>query len=153
MRQFSLKKQVQYCLLLQIAVLLDENICMIYADCHSSLLTVLKPPKNIYLIDTGSWNLWKAVLLSVRSHIHVCIYGKTVVDQEAKAALENPISLSPIPYTDFKPFVMKYILRCWQDSWIQQFNNKLHQYCSLFLWPLSQRIGGLDQMSHWSQYI
>jgi hypothetical protein len=32
-----------------------------------------------------------------------------------------------IPYTDFNPFIMKYILIRWQDSWDQQIHNKLHE--------------------------
>ena len=31
-----------------------------------------------------------------------------------------------IPYTDFKPFIMKYISKNWQDSWDLQIHNKLH---------------------------
>jgi hypothetical protein len=41
--------------------------------------------------------------------------------KEAKDALDNPISNYSIPYTDFKPFIMKYILKRWQDNWDQQF--------------------------------
>jgi len=35
---------------------------------------------------------------------HICIHGITVVDQEAKNALDDPVSNCSIPYTDFKPF-------------------------------------------------
>jgi hypothetical protein len=38
----------------------------------------------------------------------------------AKDALDKPISNCSIPYTDFKPFIIKYILKRWQDSWDQQ---------------------------------
>jgi hypothetical protein len=37
----------------------------------------------------------------------------TVIDQEAKNALDDPVSNCSIPYTDFKPFIMKYILKHW----------------------------------------
>ena len=40
---------------------------------------------------------------------HIGIHGKTVVDKEAKDALDNPISNCSIPYTDLKPCIMKYI--------------------------------------------
>jgi hypothetical protein len=42
----------------------------------------------------------------IPSHIH----GNTVVDQEAKNTLDDPVSNCSIPYTDFKPFklVTKY---------------------------------------------
>jgi hypothetical protein len=36
-----------------------------------------------------------------------------------------------IPYTDIKPFIVKYILKRWQDSWDQQIRNKLHEMHSL----------------------
>jgi len=29
-----------------------------------------------------------------------------------------------VPYTDFKPFIMKYIVKRWQDGWEQQIYNK-----------------------------
>jgi hypothetical protein len=55
------------------------------------------------------------------------IHGNTVVDQESKDALDNPISNCSIPCTDFKPSIMNYILKRWQDSWDQQIHNKLHE--------------------------
>ena len=36
-----------------------------------------------------------------------------------------------VPYNDFKPFIMKYILKCWQDIWDQQIHNKLHKIHSI----------------------
>jgi hypothetical protein len=37
----------------------------------------------------------------------------TLIDQEVNDALDNPISiLFSISYMDFKPFIMKYILKC-----------------------------------------
>jgi hypothetical protein len=62
---------------------------------------------------------------------HIGIHGSTVVDQEAKNALDDPVSNCSIPYTDFKPFIMKFILKRWQDSWDQQIHNKLHEIHSL----------------------
>jgi hypothetical protein len=43
------------------------------------------------------------------------------------------INLYPIVlfHTHFKPFIMKYILKHWQDSWDQQIHNKLHEIHSL----------------------
>ena len=60
------------------------------------------------------------------------IHGNTVNDQEAEDALGSPISNCYIPYTDLKPFIVKYILKRWQDSWNQQIHNKLHEIYSLF---------------------
>jgi hypothetical protein len=51
---------------------------------------------------------------------HICIHGNIVVDQETKNALDDPVSNCSIPYTDFKPLIMTYILKRWQDSWDQQ---------------------------------
>jgi hypothetical protein len=67
-------------------------------------------------------------------------HGNTVVDQEAQDALDKPISNCSIPHTDFKPFIVKYILKRWQDSWDQQIHNKLHEIHPLigrnkYSWP------------------
>ena len=63
----------------------------------------------------------------------IWFHGNTVVDQEAKDALDNTISNCSIRVTcsDFKPFIMKYILKRWQDSWDEQIHNKLHELHSL----------------------
>ena len=58
---------------------------------------------------------------------HIGIHGKTVVDREAKNALDDPVSNCSIPYTDIKPLIVKYILKRRQDSWDQQIHNKLHE--------------------------
>ena len=62
---------------------------------------------------------------------HIGIHGNTVVDQEAKNALDDTVSNCYIPYTDIKAFIVKYILKRWQDSWDQQIHNKLHEMHSL----------------------
>ena len=45
--------------------------------------------------------------------------------------MDDPLSNCSIPYTDFKPFIMKYILKRWQDSWDQQIYSKLYEIHSL----------------------
>jgi ribonuclease HI len=45
---------------------------------------------------------------------HIGIHGNTVVDREAKNALHDHVSNCSIPYTDIKPFIVKYILKRWQ---------------------------------------
>ena len=45
--------------------------------------------------------------------------------------MDDPVSNCSIPYTDIKPFIVKYILKRWQDSWDQQIHNKLHEMHSL----------------------
>jgi len=62
---------------------------------------------------------------------HIGIHGNKVVDKEAKNALDDPVSNCSIPYNDFKPLIMKYILKRWQGSWNQQIYNKLHEIHSL----------------------
>jgi hypothetical protein len=53
-------------------------------------------------------------------HSHIGIHWNTVVNQEAKSALDDPVSNSSIPYTYFK-----------QDGWDLQIHNKLHEIHSL----------------------
>ena len=57
---------------------------------------------------------------------HVGIHGNTVVDMEAKDALDNEISNAPVPYSDFKPLIRKYIFKIWQNAWSTLVDNKLH---------------------------
>jgi hypothetical protein len=65
--------------------------------------------------------------------IHIGIHGNTVVDQDAKNALDDPISISSccIQNAEFKPFIVKYILKLRQDSCDHHMNNKLHEIHSL----------------------
>ena len=81
---------------------------------------------------------------------HIGIHGNTVVDREAKNALDDPVSNCSIPYTDIKPFIVKYILKRWQDSWDQQITRNAFPSWqdSLFLRSKSEGTGSLDQMSH-----
>jgi hypothetical protein len=53
--------------------------------------------------------------------------GKQSWTKEAK----NASASFSIPYADFKPLIMKYILKRWQDSCDQQIYNKLHEMHSL----------------------
>jgi len=62
---------------------------------------------------------------------HIGIHENTVVDQAAKNALNDPVSNRSIPYTDFKTFIMKYILKRWQDTWDKQIHNELNEIHSL----------------------
>jgi hypothetical protein len=75
---------------------------------------------------------------------HIGIHGNTVVDQDA---LDKPISNCSIPHTDFKPFIVKYILKRWEDSWDQQIHNKLHEIHSLVdMTPCSYGQNGKEQV-------
>jgi hypothetical protein len=54
---------------------------------------------------------------------HIGIHGNTVVDREAKNAMDDPVSKYYIPYSDIKPLIVKYILKRWQDSWLGAANS------------------------------
>ena len=41
---------------------------------------------------------------------YIAIKGNIFVDQKARGVLDNTTSSLSIPYTDFKSFIMKYIL-------------------------------------------
>ena len=58
---------------------------------------------------------------------YIGIHENTVVDREAKNALDDPVSNCSILYADFKPFILINILKRWQDSWDQKIYNKLHE--------------------------
>jgi hypothetical protein len=48
----------------------------------------------------------------------VCYYN-TIFNKEAVDTLDNTIPNWFIPYTDFKPFILKYILKHSRHSWVQ----------------------------------
>ena len=52
---------------------------------------------------------------------------ETVVDREAKNALNNDIINCKIPFTDFKLYIFKYISNLWQRGWDLEVHNKLHE--------------------------
>ena len=88
------------------------------------------PIPNIFEIDKSLVAIGKHVIFTwITSHIG--IHGNTVVDREAKNALDDPISNCSIAYTDFKTFIVKYISKRWKDSWDQQIHNKLQEMYSL----------------------
>ena len=58
---------------------------------------------------------------------HVGIHGNTVVDREARKALNNDIINCKLPFTDFKSFILKYIYNLWQIGWDLEVHNKLHE--------------------------
>jgi len=58
---------------------------------------------------------------------HVGITGNEKADKAAESALKEPILRIPIPYTDLKPIINKYIHNKWQQTWNSQTQNKLYQ--------------------------
>ena len=109
-----------------------ENIAQVKYRPTNKVFRLYKPPhlipvKSFYFKNFES-------LVAIGKHIiftwissHIGIHVKTVVDQEAK----NASASCSIPYADFKPLIMKYILKRWQDSCDQHIYNKLHEMHSL----------------------
>lgn len=58
---------------------------------------------------------------------HIGIDGNGAADATAKAALSLQMSMSPVPYSDFKPLVCTYVNSVWQKRWDGETNNKLHR--------------------------
>jgi hypothetical protein len=109
---------------------------MICSDSLSCLLAIEScKTQNPFILKIVE--IYKSLLV-IGKHViftwipsHIGIHGNTFVDQEAKNALDDPVSNCSIPYTDFKPLIMTYILKRWQDCWDQQIYNKLHEMHSL----------------------
>ena len=89
---------------------------MICSDSPSCLLAIesckIQNPFILNIVE-----IYKS-LVAIGKHViftwipsHIGIHGNTVVDQEAKNALDDPVSNCSIPYTDFKPLIMTYILK------------------------------------------
>ena len=57
---------------------------------------------------------------------HIGIQGNEKADQAAKRALSDRISEMKMPLSDFKPIIFDYVIRCWQEDWNMEVNNKLH---------------------------
>jgi hypothetical protein len=53
---------------------------------------------------------------------HIGIEGNGAAD-----ATDLKMSLSPVPYSDFKPLVSAYVNSLWQKCWDGETNNKLHR--------------------------
>jgi hypothetical protein len=94
---------------------------MICSDSLSCLLAIesckIQNPFILKIVE-----IYKS-LVAIDKHVifpwipsHIGIHGNTVVDWEAKNALDDPVSNCSIPYTDIKPFIVKYILKRWQDN-------------------------------------
>jgi hypothetical protein len=83
--------------------------------CQSTMSRLLVPSDYDHK-NNVSCQLGNAFLVSIGKHVictwipsHIGIHWYTVVDHEAKDALDDTISNCSIPYTDFKAFIMKYI--------------------------------------------
>jgi len=57
---------------------------------------------------------------------HAGLAGNVSADAAAKAALNLPESLIPVPYSDFYPLINNYIFTSWQQLWSADTSNKLH---------------------------
>ena len=114
----------------------DKSKFMICSDSLSCLLAIEScKTQNPFILKIVE--IYKS-LVAIGKHViftwipsHIGIHGNTVVDKEAKNALDDPESNCSIPYNYFKPLIMEYILKRWQSSWYQQIYNKLHEIHSL----------------------
>ena len=110
----------------------DKSKFIICSDSLSCLLAIqsakLKNPlinQILYVIRNLNILEKEVVFLWVPSHVG--IQGNTAVDQEAKDALNDPIDNCTIPFSDFKPLILKYVTDLWQSHWDQQTSNKLFE--------------------------
>jgi len=105
---------------------------IIFSDSLSSLHTILSKKlehpitRQILLqyhkLASKSFNILFCWLPS-----HVGITGNEKADKAAKSALNKPILRIPVPFTDLKPIINKYIRNKWQQDWNSQTQNKLQQ--------------------------
>ena len=61
---------------------------------------------------------------------HVGNRRNLVADTAAKDALDDDISGKPIPFSDLKSHVNRYVLELWQSEWKEFPENKLHKIIS-----------------------
>ena len=96
----------------------NTNIFYFFSDSLSSLNSIgnkkLDHPITLQILlkylFTHSYNIIFCGLPS-----HVGITGNEKADKAAKSALNKPILRIPIPYTDLKPIINKYIHNKWQQ--------------------------------------
>ena len=86
---------------------------------HPITLRILLKYHNLF---THSYNIIFCWLPS-----HVGIPDNEKADTAAKSALNKPILRIPVPNTDLKPIINKYIHNKWQQTWNSQTQNKLYQ--------------------------
>jgi ribonuclease HI len=114
----------------------EKSKVMTCSDSLSCLLAIVScKTQNTFILKIVE--ICKS-LVAIGKHViftwipsHIGIHGNTVVDREAKNALDDPISNCSILYSDIKPFIVKYILKRWQDSWDQHIHKTLHEMHSL----------------------
>ena len=78
---------------------------------------------------------------------HIGIPGNERADKAAKDAHNEPISVTRIPYSDFKSRIHRHIRNSWQDMWNDCENNKLHAiHPSLGEWSHANRINRREEV-------
>jgi len=86
---------------------------------HPITLQILLKYHNLF---THSFNIIFCWLPS-----HIGISGNEKADEAAISALNKPILRIPIPYTDLKPIINKYVHDKWQQMWSSQTQNNVYQ--------------------------
>ena len=125
---------------------------MILSDSLSALLDICnlnlknQKIKNIIhrynqLSDTG-----KSIHFCwIPGHMGIC--GNEKADELAKVGLELEPTDIPIPHSDYKTAINKFILLRWQDRWSRQGENKLFQIQnSIGLWPCAMQQRRRDEI-------
>ena len=110
----------------------QDKYHIIFSDSLSSLQSIankkLEHPITLQILlkyHKLSINFYNVIFCWLPSHIGIS--GNEQADKAAKAALTQPISPIPLPHTDFKLSINKYIHSKWQQSWNLQTQNKLYQ--------------------------
>ena len=75
---------------------------------------------------------------------HMEISGNEKVDKLAKKALDLEVTVSQIPYSDFKPVANEFLWSSWQSHWSEQVCNKLFKIKPCLgidrtMYPMSRR--------------
>ena len=93
----------------------EKSKFMICSDSLSCLLAIesckIQNPFILKIVEIYKKKSLVAIVIFTSIPIRIGIQGNIVVDQEAKNALDDPVSNCSIPYIDFKPLIMTYIIK------------------------------------------
>ena len=124
----------------------DEDNFILCSDSLSGIMAIhSRDTKHPYVLEilklytTLTQQLKLIVLLWCPAHVG--IPGNERADSLAKAALSSSNFASlPVPASDLKFYIRKYITSQWQQRWNDQVHNKLHAIKpAIGPWPLCQR--------------
>ena len=106
-----------------------NNKFIIFSDSLSALKamnhTSLKNPQIQKLLEKCHTLLAKKEIVLCWIPSHIGILENKMADQQAKTSLSLEPTSFKIPFSNFKPFINRYILEEWQTSWNNSIGNKL----------------------------